>query len=39
VNTLAAQRAAGTLLAIVPLAFTVCFLLLQQLFEYPDILR
>jgi hypothetical protein len=24
---------------IVPLAFTVCFMLLQQLFEYPDILR
>jgi Domain of unknown function (DUF4386) len=39
VNTLAARRAAGTLLMIVPLAFTVCFLLLQQLFEYPDILR
>src|SRR4051812_21366527 len=38
-NTLAARRAAGTLLMIVPLAFTVCFLLLQQLFEYPDILR
>jgi Domain of unknown function (DUF4386) len=39
VNTLAARRAAGTLLMIVPLAFTVCFLLLQRLFEYPDILR
>jgi hypothetical protein len=39
VNTLAVRRAAGTLLVIVPLVFTVCFLLLQQLFEYPDILR
>jgi hypothetical protein len=39
VNTLAVRRAAGALLVIVPLAFTVCFLLLQQLFEYPDILR
>jgi Domain of unknown function (DUF4386) len=38
-NTLSIRRAAGTLLVIVPLAFTVCFLLLQQLFEYPDILR
>ncbi len=38
-HTLTVRRAAGTLLVIVPLAFTVCFLLLQQLFEYPDILR
>jgi hypothetical protein len=38
-NTLAVRRAAATFLVIVPLAFTVCFLLLQQLFEYPDILR
>ena len=38
-NTLAVRRAAGLLLIIVPLAFTVCFTLLQQLFEYPDILR
>jgi Domain of unknown function (DUF4386) len=38
-NTLTVRRTAGTLLVIVPLAFTVCFLLLQQLFEYPDILR
>ena len=38
-NTVAVRRAAGTLLVIVPLAFTVCFMLLQQLFEYPDILR
>jgi hypothetical protein len=39
VNTLALRRAAGTLLVIVPLGFTVCFILLLQLFEYPDILR
>jgi len=39
VNTLAVRRAAGILLVIVPLGFTVCFTLLQQLFEYPDILR
>jgi hypothetical protein len=38
-NTQANRRAAGTLLVIVPLVFTVCFLLLLQLFEYPDILR
>ena len=38
-NPLAIRRAAGTLLVIVPLVFTACFLLLQQLFEYPDILR
>jgi hypothetical protein len=38
-NSLAVRRAAGTLLVVVPLAFTVCFLLLGQLFEYPDILR
>jgi hypothetical protein len=39
VNPLAIRRAAGTLLVIVPLVFTACFLLLQQLFEYPDVLR
>jgi hypothetical protein len=39
VNTTAVRRAAGILLVVVPLAFTVCFTLLQQLFEYPDILR
>src|SRR5947207_14650837 len=39
VNILAVRRAAGVLLVIVPLGFTVCFTLLQQLFEYPDILR
>src|SRR5437588_559339 len=38
-NALPVRRAAGTLFVIVPLAFTLCFLLLQQLFEYPDILR
>ena len=38
-RTLAVRRAAGALLVIVPLGFTVCFTLLQQLFEYPDILR
>jgi hypothetical protein len=39
VNRVTDRRAAGTLLVIVPLAFTVCFTLLQQLFEYPAILR
>ena len=38
-NTLVVRRTAGTLLVIVPLAFTICFLLLLQVFEYPDILR
>lgn len=38
-NMTAVRRAAGALLVIVPLAFTVCFMLLQQIFEYPDILR
>jgi hypothetical protein len=38
VNTLAVRRAAGAVLVVVPVAFTVCFTLLQQLFEYPDIL-
>ena len=38
-TTLALRRAAGALLVIVPLGFTICFTLLQQLFEYPDILR
>ncbi len=38
-NTLAVRRAAGILLVVVPLGFTICFTLLQQLFEYPDILR
>jgi Domain of unknown function (DUF4386) len=38
-NSLAVRRAAGILLVIVPLGFSVCFTLLQQLFEYPNILR
>ena len=38
-NTLAARRSTGALLVIVPIIFSVCFTLLQQLFEYPDILR
>jgi Domain of unknown function (DUF4386) len=38
-NTLTLRRATGLLLVIVPVAFTVCFTLLQQLFEYPDILH
>jgi Domain of unknown function (DUF4386) len=38
-TTLATRRAAGALLVIVPLVFAVCFSLLAQLFEYPDILR
>jgi hypothetical protein len=38
-NSLATRRAAGVLLATVPLAFTVCFTLLSMLFEYPDILH
>jgi hypothetical protein len=38
-NSLAVRRTAGALLLLVPLAFTVCFLVLGQLFEYPDILR
>jgi hypothetical protein len=39
VNALSTRTAAGTLLVIVPIGFTVCFTLLQQLFEYPNILR
>ena len=38
-NSLSLGRATGALLIVVPLGFTVCFTLLQQLFEYPDILR
>lgn len=38
-NTNAVRRVAGALLIAVPLGFTICFTLLQQLFEYPDILR
>src|SRR5439155_26260542 len=33
------RRLAGTLLILVPIAFTVCFTLLQLRFEYPAILR
>jgi hypothetical protein len=33
------RRLTGLLLIAVPLAFTVCFTLLSQQFEYPDILR
>jgi len=33
------RRLAGALLVLVPVAFTVCFTLLQIRFEYPDILR
>jgi Domain of unknown function (DUF4386) len=33
------QRLAGIMLVIVPLAFTICFFVLQFQFEYPDILR
>jgi hypothetical protein len=35
----ATRRAAGVLLVLVPLGFVICFSLLQQLFEYPSILR
>jgi hypothetical protein len=38
-NSLQIRRLAGSLLILVPVAFSVCFTLLQMLFEYPDILR
>jgi hypothetical protein len=38
-NSLQIRRLAGLLLILVPVAFSVCFTLLQMLFEYPDILR
>jgi hypothetical protein len=38
-NTLPLRRLAGLLLILAPIAFSVCFTLLQMLFEYPDILR
>jgi hypothetical protein len=38
-NTLSLRRLAGLLLILLPIAFTVCFTLLQMQFEYPDILR
>jgi len=33
------QRLGGLLLIVVPIAFTICFTLLQLRFEYPAILR
>jgi hypothetical protein len=36
---LALRRLAGAVLIIVPLGFSICFSLLQQLFDYPNILR
>jgi Domain of unknown function (DUF4386) len=38
-NSLQVRRLTGILLILVPVAFSVCFTLLQMLFEYPDILR
>jgi hypothetical protein len=38
-NSLQIRRLAGLLLILVPIAFSVCFTLLQMLFEYPNILR
>lgn len=38
-NVQQVRRIAGSLLIVIPLAFTVCFTILQQQFEYPDILR
>jgi hypothetical protein len=38
-TTLSLRRLTGLLLIIVPIAFTICFTLLQIQFEYPDILR
>jgi hypothetical protein len=38
-NSLQVRRLAGLLLILVPVAFTICFTLLQMQFEYPDILR
>jgi Domain of unknown function (DUF4386) len=38
-NSLQIRRLAGFLLILVPVAFSICFTLLQMLFEYPDILR
>jgi Domain of unknown function (DUF4386) len=39
VTPLATRRAAGAFLLVVPLGFSICFSLLQQLFAYPAILR
>ena len=38
-NSLQTRRLAGILLILVPVAFSLCFTLLQMLFEYPAILR
>lgn len=38
-QSLPMRRLTGSLLIVVPLVFTICFTLLQMLFEYPDILR
>ncbi|NTU79060.1 MAG: DUF4386 domain-containing protein [Chloroflexales bacterium] len=38
-TTIGTRRLTGSLLILVPLAFTACFTLLQIQFEYPDILR
>ncbi len=38
-NTPQIRRLAGVLLILVPVAFSVCFTLLQMFFEYPDVLR
>jgi hypothetical protein len=38
-NSFQLRRLAGILLILVPVTFSVCFTLLQMLFEYPDILR
>jgi len=38
-NDVTVRRVTGVLLMTIPLAFAVCFALLQQRFEYPDILR
>ena len=38
-TSLPLRRLAGLLLILVPVAFTICFTLLQMLFEYPAILR
>jgi hypothetical protein len=38
-NTFQVRRFAGMLMIVVPIAFTICFTLLQMQFEYPDILR
>lgn len=37
--THAVRRFTGLLLVVVPLVFTICFVMLQMQFEYPDILR